>query len=450
MYLCWVLCYAKYYNIIFYWITDKVIAAKLFDVIIQLQTNDRLLKDFGELVPVQKSAKTKEKKTVSQFITSTGVRVKASSINISPRWDNYIDKNWISHRPDLILGDDLDTVDSTKNPDIINDNYFFLKNEIFWSLSSDVKIIILGNVIREDWIIPKLRKDFKKSKKWAITWLPVEVNKKLVWNRIVRKDSDVTIKWQISLESKLEEQWPDAFNANMYLKPYASLMMNVFNLDNVEKLVPKMVIRSDIIKIAVDWHEINIWIDIFDDFKWWVVATVDVWAGKGKDYTVLNIRKKNWVLVAQMSSNRLEEYVWAHILNAVYKRGYRFYRNWLGIENNKWAWLITECRHLHWFEDCIFNMPNQMNIFEKVSATQAWWNTNWVSKDIMISHMQKLINKGYWEFSDETISEMKTYIIGTSSSRSKSLWYNAKQGCHDDHIIADAISFQVAKYCYDY
>jgi len=78
--------------------------------------------------------------------------------------------------------DDVDVEDSVRNPAIIEKNYRFLKSEVFGWLSSYCQIRVLGNVIMEDWINPRIKKDYTGNKwreivsqwiydkEWNITW----------------------------------------------------------------------------------------------------------------------------------------------------------------------------------------------------------------------------------------------------------------------------------------
>lgn len=101
----------------------------LMAVIIQLQENKLLVRDFGSLYTEPRTNKKTTKKTVGEFITQNKVRVKAMSIGKSPRGDNFvIDEG--SFRPDLVGLDDIDTTKSVANSEVIDKNYEWLRSEM--------------------------------------------------------------------------------------------------------------------------------------------------------------------------------------------------------------------------------------------------------------------------------------------------------------------------------
>lgn len=118
-----------------------------------LQLNEKILADYGNLyydtIESTTKKKTKTKKTLKEFITTNGIFVQAQSLGTSTRGLNHLNNN-ILYRPDLYIGDDLDTTDSVKNPKVINDNYIKVKGEALGGLSSTSQVILLGNIIRED------------------------------------------------------------------------------------------------------------------------------------------------------------------------------------------------------------------------------------------------------------------------------------------------------------
>lgn len=129
-----------------------------------LQFNEKIITDYGNLYDEVETTKKKKKtkKTLKEFITTNWIFVQAQSLWTSTRGLNHLDNN-ILYRPDLYIWDDLDTTDSVKNPKVISDNYNKVKGEALWWLSSTSQVILIGNIIREDWLVPRFERDFKKS-----------------------------------------------------------------------------------------------------------------------------------------------------------------------------------------------------------------------------------------------------------------------------------------------
>jgi len=94
--------YKKKRFIMFYCYDKPKATARLYDIIVHLQTNEKIKQDFGELFPRQKTENESiQKKSVPEFITSNWVKVKANSLWESPRWLMYSCKDW-NFRPDFI------------------------------------------------------------------------------------------------------------------------------------------------------------------------------------------------------------------------------------------------------------------------------------------------------------------------------------------------------------
>jgi hypothetical protein len=101
-----------------------------------------------------------QKKSIPEFITSNHIKVKASSIWESPRGEIFFyDK---PYRPDLVILDDIDTEKTVYSITQIEKNYNWIKWELFWSLQKNSRIIFLWNIIKNDWIVPRLETDYKQ------------------------------------------------------------------------------------------------------------------------------------------------------------------------------------------------------------------------------------------------------------------------------------------------
>ena len=204
--------YKKKRFMIFYCYDKKKAWSKLYDIVIQLQTNKKLMADFGELFPMWvNDDKSSQKKSVNDFITTNEIKVKASSIWESPRWELFFTKHW-AFRPDYIVLDDIDVDKSVSNVDIIGKNYLWLKGELMWGLSEDAQILFLWNIIKSDWIVPRFEKDYKNNPMWKISKVPIIENGKITWpERYTLED----------LEKKKQNLWEISYNQNFLLIPYS-------------------------------------------------------------------------------------------------------------------------------------------------------------------------------------------------------------------------------------
>jgi hypothetical protein len=77
------ICYNLKHFIMFFTAEQGKSVARLYDIIIHLQTNQRLIEDFWELFPDNKTKtdenwqKANQKKSIPEFITTNWVKVKA-------------------------------------------------------------------------------------------------------------------------------------------------------------------------------------------------------------------------------------------------------------------------------------------------------------------------------------------------------------------------------------
>lgn len=65
------------------------------------------------------------------------------------------------HRPDLIIGDDLEDDSSVRTKESRDKTYDWLKNEVFPSGDKDTRIVIVGNLLHEDSLLMRLKQEVK-------------------------------------------------------------------------------------------------------------------------------------------------------------------------------------------------------------------------------------------------------------------------------------------------
>lgn len=68
------------------------------------------------------------------------------------------------HRPDLIIGDDLEDLSSTKTREGRNKTYQWLTGEVVPSGDRNTRLVIIGNLLHEDSLIMRLKDDIEKQK----------------------------------------------------------------------------------------------------------------------------------------------------------------------------------------------------------------------------------------------------------------------------------------------
>lgn len=233
LYYVYVILYTKRRFIMHYNSEIEQAKAMLRDVISILQNNEKIVADYWfAYMPADWLKKWDWKqKTVWEFISETGVKMKAMSIWKSPRWQKFVWKG-VTYRPDLVWFDDLDNEKNTRNSDLIKQDINFILWEVFGWVSSFAQKIFLWNVVNQDWRVPSLRKHFESDEKsWVkVFWIPIRQKWCITWSRFVATDKQAEEKNKnienqrdkfISLESRKREQWTIWFNQNYNLIAYS-------------------------------------------------------------------------------------------------------------------------------------------------------------------------------------------------------------------------------------
>lgn len=130
----------------------------LFDVVLEFQTNKKLIQDFGQLYNAQKQRNQEvTQKRISNFITNNGVRVEAHSTQEPVR--GRLSRQ---HRPDFVLLDDFET-DKTVVSEATTQSIRNHIQEFQGGLASNATVLYLGNYISEycniQWIMDKAQVD---------------------------------------------------------------------------------------------------------------------------------------------------------------------------------------------------------------------------------------------------------------------------------------------------
>jgi phage terminase large subunit-like protein len=103
-FITWIICTHKY-NYVNVDSFDKENAERmLFDAILELQRNPRILSDYGELYNVRRNAEELTQKKISNFLTNNNIRVEAHSTQESIRGRLHG-----AQRPDVLILDDFET-----------------------------------------------------------------------------------------------------------------------------------------------------------------------------------------------------------------------------------------------------------------------------------------------------------------------------------------------------
>jgi predicted phage terminase large subunit-like protein len=154
--------------------TSGLATLHLSSIINALQANEIIKEDFGELYKdLRKEDFITRKKTVNDFITENNVRIMAKGRGESVRGLRHL-----QYRPDLFIGDDLDSNNSVINLEQRDKLYNWIKAEVLSGMNQEYgKAVIIGNMIHFDCIMARLKKDSM----WNYREVPIYKEDKLAW-----------------------------------------------------------------------------------------------------------------------------------------------------------------------------------------------------------------------------------------------------------------------------
>ena len=120
----------------------------------ELESNSKLIADYGPFAD-----DSDEWTADSIYLPKIGARIMAISIDQSPRGIRLG-----QYRPDLIICDDIENMDSVKTLESRNNTYQKLVGDIFPTKAQGARIIVVGNLLHEDSALQRLSKAIDDDK----------------------------------------------------------------------------------------------------------------------------------------------------------------------------------------------------------------------------------------------------------------------------------------------
>ncbi len=184
----------------------------LFDVVLELQTNKRLKDDFGELFNTKRRDEEKTQKSISDFLTTNGVRVEAHSTQEPVRGRLHG-----ATRPQLIVMDDFEDLTTARSEAAtrqVRDHIAEFKGGID---QASGRVLYLGNYLTEagtvQSIIDKAKVD--PTMRVRTVWILDEYGNPSWPEKHVLDDSTASETGKISIEEiRRRMRTPEAGDAN--------------------------------------------------------------------------------------------------------------------------------------------------------------------------------------------------------------------------------------------
>ncbi len=124
--------------------SDQVASANVDDIRRELESNERIREDFGDVCGARKWAE-------SEFITSTGVKVVGRGRGQSMRGMRYK-----QFRPDLVIADDIEDDEQAESRDRRDKLERWLKRVVLNLIGPDGKFFMIGTILHHDSVLVRL------------------------------------------------------------------------------------------------------------------------------------------------------------------------------------------------------------------------------------------------------------------------------------------------------
>lgn len=234
---CYDICYRKKHYIIFD-AEDKGNAEQaLFDITVALQSNQKIINDFGALYNGQVSDEQKKMKRISKFVTENDILVEAISVYESVRGRRYK-----HYRPDKIVLDDFEN-NITKKSALKTQAVIAHINETFGALSVGATITFLCNYISDNGSVEHLIQLAKDNPDFRKRMKAVVEDGQIVWkDKFVLSDREANElnsgienknRWKKSLES-IQRTLKEDYSPEMMNEPVSPQDL-YFNRARVER-----------------------------------------------------------------------------------------------------------------------------------------------------------------------------------------------------------------------
>jgi len=395
----------------------------LFDIALELQTNQRLIADFGNLYNEPLDRSKKSKKRVGDFITNNGVRVSAFSTGTSMR-GRVIGKQ----RPDWLILDDFEN-ETTKESAAVTAGVIRHIDSAKAGLSPTGTILYLGNYISDSGSVDHILSKLKFEPKVVIRNIPVEKDGLILWDsKYVHTDEEAVASHaqpsmrKISLETKRRKL--DNYDAEMLNNPHRAEDL-FFNRIKVDKALEH----------AREPEEINAGLHIFETFKpshrYGLGADVSEGGGNDSSTTAI-IDFDDGAVVATFADNKIAPDRFADEI----VREARMYGKCIVAPERNAVGVATVIRLVDTYDN-VYVDHKQAQIGDPTTNRYGWRTTK-ESKSTMLFALKKSFEDGTLKIFDRRVlEEMRVY---TRSNFQETGRASTK---HSDLLIATAIANQM-------
>jgi phage terminase large subunit-like protein len=188
----------------------------LFDAILELQKNPRIIQDYGELYNAKRNSEELTQKKISNFLTNNGIRVEAHSTQESIRGRLHG-----AQRPDALILDDFET-NKTKDSEAYTNQVAGHISEAQSGMDANGIVLYLCNYITEYGNVAALFERSKTDTRLKVRKVDViDTNTNLpTWpEKYALTTEEAKANNKVSIEDIRRKLGPQVFNAEMMNSP---------------------------------------------------------------------------------------------------------------------------------------------------------------------------------------------------------------------------------------
>ena len=151
----WSICFQLRHYIVIFRDSDDVARQQVDDIRRELEDNERILEDFGDLIGQRKW-------TESEFVTSTGVKVAGRGRGAAARGLRFK-----QFRPDLVIVDDIEDDEQAESKIQRNKLHRWFKRVVSNIIGPMGKLFVIGTILHNDAVLARLlREDVYQTRVW--------------------------------------------------------------------------------------------------------------------------------------------------------------------------------------------------------------------------------------------------------------------------------------------
>lgn len=408
---------------------QEIAESSLLDIALELQTNKYILTDFWQLYFDESGQKKSKKSSVSNFLTSNGCRVQASTVKKTLRGQVFA---W--ERPDYIILDDIEN-DITKKSFVKTRNTINFIEEMMTGIWEKAKVHILGNRVTDTWVIADLEERFRDNPQANIFEKALIENWQITWSRF-------SWEWIENKRAILNKNGSKRFEQEYLNQPIVD-GNRLFTTELVDPLIEIAKTRPYTTPPTADnvfrskwkiWKEPE-----YDRYEWpsEYMMWVDISQGFWLDSSCIEIvncktgeQVAEWECNMADPSSLVDEILWA----------YEEYNNPIVAPENNSIWqaviaVLKERDMQH-----ILYVEHKIDVISGLRTNRYGWNTNAKTKPKIIFDLKKAVEE--WDIIINSVLLLKELRSFTNSDVDHST-FDSETSRHFDRVMAIAICWQM-------